>query len=182
MMHRLKIHPFQADNKTLYLLESKTNETLPLVLSAPFTSMMDILSSTRIYCLYPDLLVSEENLSNNRSFLRHGRQADGLRPFNYGLRTYMSTDIWSTSDRTCDDNCPAILREVQGLPGVSVMKWGGIHGLFDTTPSDISVSDGFEHKNYGWQLGGACGNTNCPFFGRGTPLRLHDVERFNHSL
>ncbi|KAF9472623.1 hypothetical protein BDN70DRAFT_900401 [Pholiota conissans] len=160
---------------SIYLLESKTDDILPIILSAPYTAMMDVLSGSRIYCFYPDLLVRGENISTSR-FITGGRRADGLRPCNYGLRTYKSTALWADYNRMCGEHCPALLRTVKGLPGVCVMKWGGIHGLLDIHPSDASASDGFEHQPYGWKLAGPCDNSICPYFGRGLSLDLYDYD------
>lgn len=53
---------FQKDDYKICITEATTSDILSIIVSARHTSSMDILTATRVYCLYPDLLDAGENI------------------------------------------------------------------------------------------------------------------------
>lgn len=144
-----------------------SDDIIPVILSAPHTAMLNVLTSTRIYCFYPALLRRGENLiiSSNRD--RQDTNAhNGFRAFNFGLRSYASTEDWHFQGRQCVDQCPALWRSVKGLRGVGIMQWGGISEPI-TQDTHAPCSDGFEYSEFIWKLQGVCLNRSCPNWRRG---------------
>ena len=170
-------HPFQPfnsldflsilkdSNMTLTLIESNGPNILPVILQAPHTSSLNILTSTRFYCFYPTLFASREGIRMKHWPIRF---YSPFSHFNFGLRIYRTTSIWI--DAPCGDACPSLWRRTKDLPGVGLVRWGTLNGNLDLGNKTPSKSDGFEKICFLWKIDGRCINPLCPNRGREVDL------------
>lgn len=147
-------------------METISADIIPAILTAPDTAMCNVLTSTRIYCFYPALLRRGENLMMVTN--RHHYDLEnhnGFRPFNFGLRTYRSTQDWHHQDRQCNDQCPALWRSAKELRGVGIMQWGAFSAVANNRPT--AALDTFHDSPFIWKIQGICLNRSCPNWKRG---------------
>ncbi|KAF9553061.1 hypothetical protein CPC08DRAFT_767813 [Agrocybe pediades] len=126
-------------HRSICIIESRNEWAITPLLYFGHTSNAYLLTTTRIYVMYPAMHALEKNLCINRYDAN-----DVILPFNYCLRTIFSTRTWV--QRPCGDICASAWRSVKNLKGFAVLRWGGIDGFFDTgcEGGDPSPSDGFE--------------------------------------
>ncbi|KAJ7177014.1 hypothetical protein C8R46DRAFT_1213575 [Mycena filopes] len=123
--------------------ESRDRSVLTPLLSATTTFATNLATSSDFYCLYPYLL-------------RHKRALEGWFPTpvpkavtlgRRGIRSSFSTASWV---RPCGQCCPVRWRDVRGLNGVGVFRWGGPGGEYaDGTSEGVPFSD----NDIQWRLG-----------------------------
>lgn len=156
----ISVFDLQTSNQIISLIESSTQSVLPVILQAPNTSNLNILTSTRLYCFYPMLAICNEGVP-----LRHRHDYDGpYGYYNFGLRVYDSS--WAWEHALCGAACPSIWRCSKDLPGVGIARWGGPYGNQDLGHTYPSASDGFDESSYLWKIEGRCHNCRCPNRGR----------------
>ncbi|KAF8180867.1 hypothetical protein BJ912DRAFT_929189 [Pholiota molesta] len=103
------------DKLRICLMGSNSEDITPIVLSSPHTSGMNILTSCRIYCLYPSLLRRGENMVVSRSNLVSDLSDTTFQPFNFGLRMYLYGRYFGYGARSCGENCPALWRDIKSM-------------------------------------------------------------------
>ena len=157
---------------TLTLIESNGPNILPVILQAPHTSSLNILTSTRLYCFYPTLFASSKGIR-----MKHWiRFYSPFSHFNFGLQIYRTTSIWI--DAPCGDTCPSLWQHTKDLPGVGLVRWGTLNGNLDLGNKTPSKSDGFEKNCFLWKTDGQCINPLCPNQGREVDLlEIEDITK-----
>ncbi|KAJ7933877.1 hypothetical protein B0H13DRAFT_2306293 [Mycena leptocephala] len=135
------------------LTESRDNSVLSPLIGATTTFATNLATSANFYSLYPYLTSNKRALEGwyptpVKQAVTLGRR---------GIRSSFSTASW---DRPCGVNCPIRWREVKGLRGVGVFRWGGNENQHaDNTEAGIPNTD----TDMKWRLGDTCNNRHCPW-------------------
>jgi len=137
------------------ITESSTDSILPVVVSSPLTSMMNIITAHRIYCMYPSLLKRRVSVKGVHSI----PASTVLLLKHRGIRIE-----WSTSCQdACGEICPAHWRRTKNLTGVESTVWNPFANTKFT--SNIPSWEGeLGCANFKWRLGLVCRNRRCPNF------------------
>ncbi|KDR68038.1 hypothetical protein GALMADRAFT_146771 [Galerina marginata CBS 339.88] len=123
------------------LTESRSTKLLPVVLGGPNTSNFFVLTSDRLYCLYPELFRRNINIAS-----RPRRRNECFTSFNYGLRVLHSTRDLGLP---CGLSCPAVWRSTLSLPGVGIWHWRMLDA--DAKAANVVIDD----VDYLWRVQGA---------------------------
>ncbi|KAJ7597825.1 hypothetical protein C8J56DRAFT_1041994 [Mycena floridula] len=139
--------------KSITVATSATASVLPIVLQAPSTSQMNIISSDSFFCFYPQLEFERTSFNVGGPLMSGGDNLPDLaaRLALHGFKSLKSNSGW-TSD--CGFNCPQMRRKIRGLWGVGMFHFVR---LVDAPPAhdDWRLEDGW------WSLNGHCSNQFC---------------------
>ncbi|KAJ6498665.1 hypothetical protein DFH09DRAFT_1336578 [Mycena vulgaris] len=73
-----------------------------------------------------------------------------------GIRNSFSTASW---ERPCGLSCPVLWREIRGLKGVGIFRWGGPKNQYADGVSTVGIP--CTDTDVKWRLGDTCTNRNC---------------------
>ena len=145
-------------------MECKDDNIISTLVSAPETSLFNVLTSRRIYSFYPSLFSWRVNIETSTIQMASGWR-DSIRPFRFGFTTY---DTLSSAylHHPCEEGCYSLTRNVLEMEGISRFRWGGISGKYDQDDphGERSSSDPFESLDIEWRIGTRCRNKTCKFF------------------
>lgn len=141
-----------------------------IVVAARHTSSMDILTPTRVYCLYPDLLDHRENfVMDPHNYPSHIGGDNSFIVFNYGFRSFVHNTEWGRSNCKCGYQCPALWRDASSLAGTRIFHWGGIKEVYNKGFKP-SPADDFLESHVMWCIRSTCDNNICEHFKQGKSL------------
>jgi hypothetical protein len=148
-------------------VECEDDNVISTVLCAPETTLFNILTSRRIYSLYPTSFTQRMNFETY-TFEPAPSQRDSFCPFRFGFTTY---DHISSAyiNYPCKEGCYASTRNIQKMEGISRFRWGGILGEYDRNKQHIEHSyiDPFEVLDIEWRIGSRCRNIKCKYYRHG---------------
>ncbi|KAF8803391.1 hypothetical protein BYT27DRAFT_7340885 [Phlegmacium glaucopus] len=150
--HFIKL--IQSSGATITITLAKMPSIVPVVISSPFTSQFNILTSSCLYCFYPGLLSRQETVRGMATITILDLQRLTMR----GLRCLGDSNAIFPP---CGDACLPVWRRTEKLEGVAVMAWGGYQGNFNYSP-EFSLVDDLGASNFKWRLGIRCLNSTCP--------------------
>lgn len=120
---------------------------------------MNLLSSSHLYCFYPELAMRSRSLASVT--LPGARERQSL--YDRCLRYNVSTRCWSFS---CGAACASQWRHTKGLADVGVVAWGGLDNTFSVAGNMKLRDDSFHNllldSSYKWRIGWCCWNKRCP--------------------
>ncbi|RDB16873.1 hypothetical protein Hypma_002447 [Hypsizygus marmoreus] len=168
---------------TITITESCTSKILPVILSSPVTTHMNVITSSHLFCFYPGLTAQRRAVAGFMEALTSISSDLFKRSVLYSLSPrYFSAQ--------CGLACPGLWRRTRGLPGVGVIKWD--KSSLDLPPvhdgvairngtasikgsgSTAGTTDGkalmiwdayseFANSRFKWRTGVFCLNPRCPF-------------------
>ncbi|RDB23700.1 hypothetical protein Hypma_009537 [Hypsizygus marmoreus] len=145
--------PFQASSITI--VESGTESILCPALTTRFTSEMSLLSSSRIFCFYPQLV--RPNITVSGYHFASRKEVDWWK--DRGVNHFYNTYDWK---KPCGTACSAIWRLTEGFQGIGELAWGGFSGDKDVD-GNMGNSDSIRKSKFKWRIGAACQNKYCKY-------------------
>lgn len=151
------INHFQVLKRKICIVECPDVDILRIFLSAQNTSMMNAITSSRIYCMYPDL--HDDGININYMYQTPRWWERTFDVFTFGLKTHITTECWNVPCGSCCSTVTRIFRDAAN----NYFIWG---------PQTPSVVDAFSTPSYRWRLLAydTCRNSQCPHKGR--PMNL----------
>lgn len=156
-------------SRIICILWAASKATLPGLLMAPLSSQMFALSSTRIYCFYPQLFANKEYM-----ILRGDVDNIWTMPFEDFNFSLMGTDPLYGNDIPCGEICVVVWRRMLLGGKVAMARWGGMNGLWDcgrhVSPANPFFTEG---GPFMWRhsMEYSCSNAFCSNFDR--TISLH---------
>ncbi|KAF8055152.1 hypothetical protein FPV67DRAFT_1459170 [Lyophyllum atratum] len=149
---------WRASNDISFLIIESltTNIIATLCGSTLITSQMNMLTASRLYCLYPKL--AAERVTANGYTTAH--TVDIQEVIKLGYTYHHNTSDW---DKPCGTACGAVWRRAKNLKGIGTLSWGGYSGSMDIGGRMTDcLADGVEGTRIKWKIGSGCSNKNCP--------------------
>ncbi|RDB28622.1 hypothetical protein Hypma_015887 [Hypsizygus marmoreus] len=152
--------------------QSMTSSVLPIILSSHTTCQMNILSSSHLFCFYPNLTMEYKALASFQNLSR------AQIPYIY-RRLVSFTSTTEFFGYPCGEVCPAIWRHTRGLQGVGVIRWNEGKGFtsnnqhrmlaefiknidrVDYEPYDALTE--YQNSTFKWRTGSHCLNPKCEY-------------------
>lgn len=121
-----------------------------IIAAAPVTAQTNLITSTRVYAVYPTLVTGRKALRSDHSFVSVCRKV----PINYNSQ--QSNRNWMGP---CGSHCPAAPRKTVGDEGIASFHW---NGRYDLPESRVPGCDSLlaDSPLY-WQFSAACRNRHC---------------------
>lgn len=135
------------------IVESQDHNILPVVLSSPVTTMLNIITDSNIYCFYPRLTSRGVAI---KGYLPISRDQE-RRLAERRIPVYDNTDFLNGP---CYETCTKVWRYSSSRKGVGVLHWRG----WTARQEDLTFwrqADEFEHVAYKWKIGYECYNRYC---------------------
>ncbi|KAJ7649352.1 hypothetical protein DFH06DRAFT_1420717 [Mycena polygramma] len=155
----------RSPGRAIMISESCNDSILTPVAGATNTFAANLATCSDIYCNYPSLTNQNRALEGWHATDVHA--ADRLH--RREIRHSFSTGGWM---RPCGLACPLYVREIRGLKGVGILRYGGIGAKHKGESSTIGIPN--TDNDITWQLGDSCPNPECDSRkgGRVRPRRL----------
>ncbi|KAJ7130745.1 hypothetical protein C8R43DRAFT_1133835 [Mycena crocata] len=138
----------------IMLSESRDASVITPLVGALSTFSANLATCSDIYCFYPSL--TRQNHALEGWFPTPVRQAMAM--YARGVRSSFSSTGW---DGPCGWACPALWREVRGLKGVGVFRYGGVDNKHKDSISTVGVP--VTDTALKWRIGDTCRNPHCPW-------------------
>ena len=143
----------KATGRKIWVVETFADNIGHLVLNVQNTATMYALTSSHIYCMYPELQDENENINFAHSETRWWNPSQP--EYVFGMRTHLTTQFWN---KPCGRLCPVYWR-TGNIEGAEVHLWN-IGEEVKAVTLDL--------RKFTWRLprGTSCRNERCPNYGR----------------
>jgi hypothetical protein len=132
-------------------LAVSTRSPIHVVLSSTLTSQSSFISSTRVYCPYPNLITNKYCLRTNVASPRAPRRTSACYKITHSNRSWK---------KSCGPVCPAIIRKTVGDQGIASFQWNPVPLVPESRHRGTDYL--LAASTVCWKFLNKCRNRKCP--------------------